>query len=313
MALALAAVHLVLAATAFDPTPHLGGDNAAYLALARSLLERGTYQELWDPALRPHTQYPPGWPLILALGRLAGIRSWLGMKGIVMAFSALAVALSYLWARRAASPGAALAAGVLLAVGPGVVEHAHWELSDVPFWAFTMLALWAFARAAGRETPGPASEVRPGRRRIPGPPAIAAAATLAAYATRSAGLPLLLAAAGWLAWKRRWRDLGLLAAVVVPFAVGWWARGWTLGTAGYADFLWYMDPYRPALGTVGIAGLLARVVENVGTYTTDRLPILLIGSAGTKFAAALGVAVVALAAAGWALRMRRPGVAELYL
>lgn len=157
MAVGLAALHLLLAGLAFDPTPHTGGDNAAYLALARSLVERGTYQELWDPAMRPHVQYPPAWPLILGAGRLLGVTSWVGMKVMVLLFSVLAVALSYLWARRVSTPGVALAVGLLLAGGPGVLAMAHRELSDVPFWAFTMLALWAFARArtadAGAVTP----------------------------------------------------------------------------------------------------------------------------------------------------------------
>ncbi|HEX6039867.1 hypothetical protein, partial [Longimicrobium sp.] len=55
VALALAALHLALALLSIDPSPHGGGDNASYLALARSLREHGTYQELWDPAARPHT------------------------------------------------------------------------------------------------------------------------------------------------------------------------------------------------------------------------------------------------------------------
>ena len=51
---------------AFSSTPHNGGDNAGYVALAHSLLTRGEYLELWDPAAPPHTKYPPVFPLILA-------------------------------------------------------------------------------------------------------------------------------------------------------------------------------------------------------------------------------------------------------
>lgn len=61
------ALSLLLSWLAFQPTPHTGGDNAAYIALGRSLLERHAYVELHDPAQPPHTQYPPVFPAILAV------------------------------------------------------------------------------------------------------------------------------------------------------------------------------------------------------------------------------------------------------
>lgn len=328
VALGVALLHLALVLLSINPSPHNGGDNASYLALARSLREHGTYQELWDPASRPHTQYPPGWPMILALAMTIGIEPWLGFKVLAAAFSALAVGLAYLWARRLATPGTALAVGVLLAVGAGVVDTGRWELSDPPFWAFTMLALWGFARLAHAGTPDAASpDAAPLDSEVPapvpadrarwkalmGPIAIATVGTLLAYATRSAGLPLVVAGFAWLAWRRRWRQLAVLAAVIAPFAVFWWARGRAAGGPSYAGYLWYVDPYRPMLGTVGVQGMLARVMDNLTEYTTEWLPYLLTGVRKGMPAAALGIAVVLLALAGWGMRMRRPGVPELWL
>jgi hypothetical protein len=321
VALALAVLHLALVLLSLNPSPHGGGDNASYLALARSLREHGTYQELWDPAARPHTQYPPGWPLILAGVMTLGIQPWLGFKVLVALFSAAAVGLSYLWARRLATPGTALGMGVLLAAGTGVVDVGRWELSDPPFWAFTMLALWGFARLSQRESteprvaeadPAPA-EGKPWKAWL-GPLAIASAGTLLAYATRSAGLPLVVAAAGWLAWRRRWAWLGVFAAFIAPFAVFWSARGRAVGGPSYAGYLWYVDPYRPMLGSVGIGGMLQRMVGNTAEYATEHLPYLLTGVRDGTPAAVLGVAVVLLALAGWGMRLRRrAGVAELWL
>lgn len=311
VALALALLHLVLARLSMDPTVHSGGDNAAYLALARSLLERGTYQELWEPAMAHHTQYPPGWPLLLAGAMTLGIKPWVGFKVLVMFFSAAAVAFSYLWARRVSTPAVALAVGALLAVSPGVVDLARWELSDVPFWCFTMLALWALARAEQV----PAEEAgEDERRRWLKQLALASVAVLMAYATRSAGVPLVAAAAAWLAMRRRWRGLALFGAVVGPYAFAWWLRGRMIGGPSYAGHLWYVDPYQPALGTVGVQGMLMRIVRNVFEYTTDHLPYLLVGGRNTPVAVTVGVAVVVLAVAGWVLRLRRrAGVAELWL
>lgn len=329
VALALALLHLALVLLSLNPSPHAGGDNASYLALATSLREHGTYQELWDPARRPHTQYPPGWPAVLALAMTLGIQPWLGFKVIVAWSSAAAVGISYLWARRLTTPGTALAIGILLALGTGVVDVGRWELSDPPFWAFTMLALWGFARLIDRDThrteadssadaSAAADPAAPGVRREEwkrwmGPVALAAGATLLAHATRSAGLPLVVAGAAWLVWRRRWAWLGVFAAFIVPFALFWWARGRAAGGPSYAGYLWYVDPYRPMLGTVGLAGFVSRIAENTVEYTTGHLPYLLTGVRTGTPAAVLGAAIVLLGLAGWAMRMRRPGVAELWL
>jgi hypothetical protein len=324
IALALALVHLALVMLSILPIPHDGGDNASYLALARSLREHGTYQELWDPASRPHTQYPPGFPLILAAAMTLGIQPWVGFKVLVALFSAVAVGLSYLWARRVTTPGTALGVGLLLAIGAGVVERGRWELSDVPFWAFTMLALWGFARLAPRDpadgsiAPAAASATEaparvPRWKALLGPLALASVGTLLAYETRSAGLPLLVAGVAWLAWGRRWRQLAVFAGVIVPFAFAWWLRNRLAGGPSYTGYLWYVDPYRPALGTVGIGGFLERIVTNVVKYTSQHVPFLLTGVRFGTPAVVFGTVVVLLAVAGWVMRVRRAGVPELWL
>jgi 4-amino-4-deoxy-L-arabinose transferase-like glycosyltransferase len=326
VALALAVAHLALVVLSILPIPHDGGDNASYLALAQSLREHGTFREMWDPANRPHTQYPPAYPLILAGALTLGIKPWIGFKLIVALFSAAAIALSYLWARRVTTAGTALGVGLLLAFGTGVIDRGRWELSDVPFWAFTMLALWAFARLAPRDpadAPAPAAEpaepapeatVRRARwKTLLGPLALASAGTLLAYATRSAGLPLVVAGAAWLAWRRDWRRLAAFAAVIAPFAVVWTWRNSAVGGPSYTGYLWYVDPYRPVLGTVGVGGILERITVNVVKYTTEHVSFLLTGTRFGAPATVLGIVVVVLAIAGWGMRVRRAGAAELWL
>ncbi|WP_331053909.1 phospholipid carrier-dependent glycosyltransferase [Longimicrobium sp.] len=314
VALAFALAHLAIVLAALIPTLHSGGDGASYLALAQSLRDGGGYRELWDPAMRPHTQYPPGFPLLLAAAMSVGIKPWVGFKVLVAFFSAAAVGFSFLWARRAAGMRAALGVAGILAISPGVVDQGRWELSDAPFWAMTMLALWAFACPA----PPPSAEKTGGEPRAPdrrwmAMAALAAAATLAAYMTRAAGLPLVVGAAAWLAWRRRWTALALLTAIVAPFGVWWALRGRALNAPGYAGFLWYVDPYRPALGRVDAAGLLERMWANVSIYASSHLPSLVIGWIDGRRALVLGAALVLLALSGWVMRVRRPGAAEFWL
>ncbi|HEX6133411.1 MAG TPA: hypothetical protein VFZ24_05595 [Longimicrobiales bacterium] len=293
----LVLLHVALALVTFAPQPHTGGDNAAYIALGRSLLEHGTYTELWDPAAPPHTKYPPAFPAVLAAAMAAGLQPWVQLKLVVLALSATAVAFSFLWLRARRRAALALGIGIVLAAAPGVLREGRWILSDVPFWAFTMLALWAFERLRPHDW-----------KRF----AIAAVATLVAYFTRSAGLPLALAALAWLAWRRRWTQLGGLAVIVGVPALLWWLRGRAFGPSGYVSEFWLVDPYVPALGRIGAGDLIQRIAQNDWKYMTVHLPILLSGgAAGVTVLLSLATSVLALG--GWIRRMRAPRVADLFL
>jgi hypothetical protein len=327
---ALALLHLAFALAAYNPAPHLGGDNATYVSLAQSLVQRGEMVQLWDPAVRIQALYPPLFPAVLAAAMKAGLESYLQLKYVVIAFSALGVAWSYLWMRCAGPPRVALIGGLWLAAAPGIVDFAHWVLSDVPFWALTSLALWAWARAEGSpptdtsiDTSSLPSEADPPTMEADagvglGWVAVAAAATLAAQMTRSAGLPLVLAAGVWLVGRRRWRGLAVYAAVVAPVMVGWNLRGRAAGGGGAGGvdrpvFPWAVDPYRPDLGNVTPLEFLGRVHDNVVEYATHHLPLLLTGDGRGRAAAVLGAGVAVLAFVGWVRRLRRPGVAEVWL
>jgi hypothetical protein len=226
-----------------------------------------------------------------------GLTPWVQLKLVVLSFSASAVALSFLWLRARRRATMALTVGVLLAVAPGVLREGRWILSDVPFWAFTMAALWSFERLAPHEW-----------KRF----GLGAAAVVLAYFTRSAGLPLVLAALGWLAWRRLWPQLGVLAGMVGLPALLWWLRTRAYGPAGYVSEFWLVDPYLPVLGTVGAGDLLVRMAENAQKYATQHLPILLTGATGFVVGT-VGVLICALALYGWVTRARGARAAELFL
>jgi hypothetical protein len=322
-AAALAGLHVILALAVFDPTPHTGGDNAAYLSLGRSLLQRHAYLELWDPLTPPHTQYPPVFPAVLGLLQALGLDSWVAFKLLIVAFSALAVALTYRWLRAWHSAGLALAVTLVVAVSPGVLDLAHWVLSDVPFWALATGALWAWAladgsagEAGGVPAAGSTREEGGGATSRFKVVAVAALVTLLAYFTRSAGLPLVVAAGLRLALRRRWRDLAVTVGIIGVPAALWWLRGRTAGVDYVQQFL-LVDPYDPSQGRIGVAALVSRVGANAAHYFQRHLPILLFGR-DAPVLVALGAVVLALAAAGWVLRvrrvgLRRPGTAELFL
>jgi hypothetical protein len=120
-----------------------------------------------------------------------------------------------------------------------------------------------------------------------------------------------VAALAWLALRRRWRDLAMLAAVFFPLAFFWWLWGKVNGGPGYLGYLLQVDPYQPRLGTVGVGELFERVVLNITRYGNMHLPILLTWNGTDRWW--LSLPLVLLALIGWARRMRRPGLAEVWI
>lgn len=290
--------------TTANPLPHPGGDNAGYIALAHGLLTGGTYTEVFDPEGLPHTKYPPVFPAVLALLMALGARTWVALKTVSGVATVVSVAFAYLWAERVLQPLGAFAVALLMALSVGVVYYSQWVLSDPVFLAFTMMALYALARADGD---GASSSMD--MRWL----AAGVLATGLAYFTRSAGLPLVLAVLGWLAARRAWRPLAASAAALgIPLA-GWWLRARSVeGVAQYASEFWMVNPYDPSLGTVGVGGLLGRVLENAVGYTTAHLPAGVVGG-DAPAGAAIGVVLVVAAIVGWAIRARHAlGPAELF-
>ncbi|MGQ0560323.1 MAG: ArnT family glycosyltransferase [Gemmatimonadota bacterium] len=290
IALGLVALHLLLVAAVFNPTIFTGGDNGVYVALSRSLVEQGAYLSIHDPVATPHTYYPPGYPTILAIASLLGIQPWVHIKLVTVAFSAAGVALAYLWLRRRTTAGIALFAALVTAISPGLLVMSHYELSDVPFWALAMLALWLM-EAVPREARG----------RV----VVAALAAAAAYLTRTAALPMVVAMIGWLVLEKRWKQLAILVAIVTP-AMGWWYWWTHTHTAGnvYGNQFWYLDVYAPELGRASFTDLLKRIPENTKAYGGIMLPLLFRGQPGPFI---FGLALLLLAIAGWALRLRGGG------
>lgn len=291
------AVHLGLAVSSTTPGMHTGGDNAAYLALANSLAHDGAYLEAWHPGSPPHTKYPPLYPGVLALLILLGAKSWGAFKAVSMVFTGLATAFCFLWVKRIKGPRLAAVATLLFGIAPGVLYAAQWILSDPLFLACTFAALWLLTPRSGSTAPPSARDL-----------ALGLALAVAAYFSRSAGLPLVVAAAVWLAIERRWKCLGGFAALFAALALPWQMRS----GGDYASEFWMINPYAPDLGTAGPADMVRRVFANLSDYGLDHVPADLTGMSGT-LAAVVGVVLSAAVLVGWGRRVRRgPGVAEIF-
>ena len=300
----LAVATAVSLAAVAVPTPHNGGDNAAYLSLAHSLVSGEGYAEHWDPEVPPHTKYPPGLPLLLGTVMLAGATSWTAFKFLTAVTLALAVFAVFAWAAGRVGPLGGAGVAILTLVSGGWLEASRWVLSEPLFLAFTFLALWAVERS------GSPDGGWGGRRWL----RIAGVAAVLAFFTRSAGLPLVLALGVSLLLARRVAGAGALAAGVALPGIPWYLRARTGGTGAYQSEFWMANPYQPDLGTIGWLDLPARVWANLQLYAGSVLPGEWWPTAGAGLSILLGTAFLGLAAWGWfAAVRRRRGAAEFFL
>lgn len=307
--------YALLLRAVWNPTPHPGGDNAGYVALGHALATGQGYAELWDPAASPHTKYPPGWPAALAAAQRAGADTWGALKRASFLAALAAVAGSWLFVARRRDPLWASGVALLTGASYAALYHAPLLLSDVPFLALVALSLWAAEGALGQEEgsadPEGASRRHPRAGLVPA----LAAGGLAALAllTRSAGVPMAAALVGALVLERRHVAAAATALVTGGPALWWFLRGRGVVQEGaYAREFWMVDPYRPELGEIGLAGLVARAGTNLKGYLFEWLPRTFGGpEVGVGGLAVLALALLAVGGWGLAVRRRR-GPAELF-
>ena len=296
-------VHLILALLAFHQAPYGGGDDATYISLARSLLQRHEYRDIWDPAMPLHTQYPPVFPMIVAGLLATGLDIVNGLRLTMEVISSLAVFASCLWLRRVTTRGIAFCAGFFIALSPEVVRLGMEVLSDYTFWLFSILALLAWRTAEkhadAEKTAIPVKWV-----------VISAIVTLLAYFTRSAGAPLLLAVFIWLAIRKDFRAFAITAALSAPPIFAWWLRGRHANGGGYLAPFLAVDPYDPSRGNVSASEMLHRFGANLHDYSARHIPKMIYGNPRQMMW--LGASVGLLAIIGWFIRVRKPSVAEIW-
>jgi hypothetical protein len=198
LATLLVLVHIGLGWEAREIGVHIMRDDARYLILAQSLREFG-YHDLYRVSQPLHTLYPPGYPLLLLTWGTVFGDSFATHVMLNVLLSGAALALLFAALKRLTSPGVALLCLVPLVANPLLVSRAGSLRSEPMYMFFSLLALWALARA------------HPGVRAL----VLAGGAALLAAAARINGLTLV--AAIGLAWlfKRRFKAFAVLAAVSV--------------------------------------------------------------------------------------------------
>ncbi len=254
-----------------------GNDDAVYLLLARALRE-GHYRELFYVGNPLHSQYPPGYPALLALLGAPADGSFDLVIAVNILLSCAALALLFDAMRRWSVPLAGVTVAVL-ALNPSLVLASSRVQSEPLFMAAVMLALWALR---------PSAEARHRW--------IAITAIIAAALTRSAGVALVAGMLVYFLLAREWKN-GLILVLASALTIAPWI-GWTvlapkkiLGRSYIADALATLprdarpkpandtttsiESRNPSRAIVLARAIARRVRENTPAYLTRTLPTVL--------------------------------------
>ncbi len=311
---------LLIGSWTFDPKLSLSGDNAEFITLARSLAQGEGLVHINSPDPQPATKYPFGFPLLLAPVELLFPGEWTPMKAWVLVLFSLGMGALYLLARDAlgALPALAVVALSLTAgqsylttgpdghvFGPLLLHFSHQVMSEAPFLAVSLAALWLLQRGIAREG------VLDNRYLIGG-----FVCAMLAYYIRSVGIALLAATIVYLLLQRDLRRGLIFAGASFVAWLPWTLRNRAVGSGGvYVTQLIQVNPYYPDRGMLDFAGVIDRLLGNGSAYLNVELPRLLwpFFSGGGEFGpVAVFVLILAAYTLMQALRFRRDMLLVLY-
>ena len=237
----------------------LGGDNARYLMLARSLAEHQSYRDWYLPGAPAHTQYPFLFPLILSV--FAGTSREVFYSHLMIQFLASLVPLFLCaWARL---EGESRLKSILIFFLAG--SFPSWYsfllnlLTEPVFMFFMFLTIFILSYAMKRGFDIYLA-------------ILLSLSVLASAMVREAGLVLFVALFLGIILDSRLRKVRvakislatMLAAVFILGWGGWTVRNMLTGEGGfYFKQLLEKNPYQPELGLINFGDLLERIRSNL--------------------------------------------------
>jgi hypothetical protein len=242
----------------------LGGDNAHYIMLAKSLAIGRGYRDLYLPGEPIHTQYPFVLPLLMS--PFAVLKHQTFWSHVLINFIASFIPLlAAAWARLTGrSRFESLLLFFIVATIPNLFTYIPNILTELPFMLFLYLELFLFAYAKLKGLDG---------FRL----FIMVVLALLSFYTRTAAIVLGAAVCTALLLDRQFRKIRFYKLPAWFWAGALFAIGvlpWFIFTKKYAGDIGYsywnqmisVNPYQPSLGHIGLADMVARIKYNTAFH-----------------------------------------------
>ncbi len=251
----------------FDKKLALSGDNVTYYLLGRSMASGNGYAEAWTIENNPHTQYPPGYPAVIALTSFFSPGSEFDKINLIKVFNGIfffctVVMLFFLFTRLGVRKRFYPLLFLPLVTNPHLLRFATIMMSEIPFLFFSVSALYAVTRID--------FSVQPYRDKMF---YTAVLCVIASMYIRTQGIALLFGIGFYFAEKRKYRYLLSMVVVCLIFMLPWVIRVQMQGGSSYLQQLMMVDPYNQDAGSMGFDQLLKRIFQNANQYISLEIPI----------------------------------------
>ncbi len=265
----------------FDANLSLTGDNAQFINLGRSLADGYGLSETTEGDPIPHTKYPFGFPLLLAIVHILFPSNLIALKSLVVVLYAISIPLTYLLIRRFAPSPIALGVSALCLASPLLLDYSHQVMSEIPFLLFSLIALLLIHRAHNGSSTKDTKDTKGIKAFlfiVSSWILLAIIAIIAAYYIRSAGIILIGTGIVFFTLHKKWKEAGLIAIGSFLLTLPWQIRNASLGGTPYIEQLLSINPYRPEEGMLTFTALIERILANLELYGLKIIPYILLPS-----------------------------------
>lgn len=255
-------IYAFLSILLFDPKLFTGGDNAVYIALAESIASGKGYKNIYLPEEPPHTQYPPGFPLLLAIFIAIFGKNILILKFVIFLTGVGAIIFMYNIANKIFKENSSWYLFFYISI-PALVIYNHWILSEIPFLFFSLGSIYFFILS---------QENKKFWLFI-----LSSIFAITTFFIRTAGISLIAGFILYLFFNKKYKYLIIFLILFLLFFIPWEIRNSSVSTSGgYLDQLLAKDPYQMELGRIGFIEILQRIWENFIFYTFTIIPATLL-------------------------------------
>ncbi|MGB9722044.1 MAG: glycosyltransferase family 39 protein, partial [bacterium] len=257
-------------------------------------------KNIYLPEQPPHTQYPPGFPLLLSIPILLFGKNIILLKLLIFLTGLGSLLFFYLIIKETSGQYRTIFLLFYLSI-PIFVVYNHWILSEIPFLFFSLGALYFLLKFCSKRQFSYFL--------------IATFFAIYAFFIRTAGISLILGFALFFILKKEYKYLIIFLALFLIFFIPWEMRNAGIpDNTGYLKQLLANNPYQMELGTIGFSDFILRIWDNFFLYGFTILPSTLLPVLNSKFLFSFsGLIFILFLIIGFVIRLKNFSILETYL
>ena len=253
---------LVIYIAVFDTKIDVGGDNAGYYILGKSINSGLGYTDIHLPNANPANHFPPGYPAMLSVF-MNFSDDFIFLKiinGLFFFFSLLM--LRRIFERMLVSKSLAVLALIFTMINAHLLRSSMILMSEIPFLFFSLASLTCLIKWNDQGNVFWKSRWF----------WFMIVLCTISYHIRTAGLALIIGVWFFLVFEKKWAGAVVFILSFFGLSLPWFYRGVQLGGNSYLTQIVQINPYRPEEGLLSFSGWLDRISNNLFRYINQEIP-----------------------------------------